>query len=317
MHLLTNIDSALASPANIDRWKIYADRYIGFLTHTWNRTPVYLINPYAMDEIYPLKRRMLLNEECLKEHYYSRRNREYNNDRRRHHPEELDRLFKRLQECVRVSDMVVWGVYFRSGNKMYPEAKYPCIFICPERILESAAAELNETMHKMKLDKALDILFAKVLYHELAHAFMDKADKPDEFWSRIIEESLANAIAWSRFRSSGHLWLVNRSINGQPLEYKASTFWQEYNSASIRDIAKKWANYDLNEPHMNSFDPFLITILSGFQNPKIPDHRYWRKFHMLIEEYHYLFHRYVRDYIENPSNLWMLLTDHILKEMNQ
>ena len=62
----------------------------------------------------------------------------------------------------------------------------------------------------------------QVYYHELAHALMDTADTaPDPYrepWGLVVEESLADWVAASRFKGSEAL-AVHRLIKGQPPEY--------------------------------------------------------------------------------------------------
>jgi hypothetical protein len=63
----------------------------------------------------------------------------------------------------------------------------------------------------------------KVYYHELAHGLMDTAgllpDPYGESWGRVVEESLANLVAFRRFQGQEALW-VAALIREQPPEYR-------------------------------------------------------------------------------------------------
>ncbi|MCS6869300.1 hypothetical protein, partial [Thermus sp.] len=87
--------------------------------------------------------------------------------------------------------------------------KGPAIFLCPERILDWADREGIEA----------SLVLDKVYYHELGHALMDTGPTPyGELWGRILEESLANWVAFRLFRGR-EARLVQRLIQGQPAEY--------------------------------------------------------------------------------------------------
>ncbi len=89
----------------------------------------------------------------------------------------------------------------------------PAIFLCPERIVDWGAQEGVPTA----------LVQDQVYYHELAHALMDTAADADsdpyrEPWGLVVEESLADWVAVSRFQGSEAL-VVHRLIKGQPPEY--------------------------------------------------------------------------------------------------
>lgn len=93
-------------------------------------------------------------------------------------------------------------------------ATTPAIFICPERVVDWA--------NRLRVDP--NLVFDKVLYHELGHAYMDKSDSSsdslyNEPWARVIEESLANWIAFSQFNKLEARY-VQRLISTQPAEYQ-------------------------------------------------------------------------------------------------
>ncbi|GIV08224.1 MAG: hypothetical protein KatS3mg019_0315 [Fimbriimonadales bacterium] len=96
----------------------------------------------------------------------------------------------------------------------YQSANTPLIFICPERVIDWA--------NRVNVDP--NLVFDKILYHELGHAYMDTADTPSESvydtaWGRVIEESFANFIAFSQF-SGIEARYVQQLIATQPAEYQ-------------------------------------------------------------------------------------------------
>jgi hypothetical protein len=98
------------------------------------------------------------------------------------------------------------------GSPAFQADPGPAIFLCPERIVDWGTREGVPTA----------LVQDKVYYHELAHALMDTADTaPDPYqepWGLVVEESLANWVAASRFQGSEAL-AVHRLIKGQPPEY--------------------------------------------------------------------------------------------------
>lgn len=102
----------------------------------------------------------------------------------------------------------------QDSYQVFQATELPVIFICPERVLNSA--------NSLQIDPQL--LFDKVLYHELGHAYMDRGSSPSEHvyntaWGRVIEESLANWIAFSQFNKTEARY-VQRFIANQPAEYQ-------------------------------------------------------------------------------------------------
>lgn len=86
----------------------------------------------------------------------------------------------------------------------------PSIYLCPERILDWAR----------KVGVSHELVLDKVYYHELGHALMDTGPTPyGKLWCRIVEESLANWIAFSCFKGLEARW-VQKLIQGQPAEYQ-------------------------------------------------------------------------------------------------
>jgi hypothetical protein len=207
--------------------------------------PVFLVNPNQMDMLYPREYRRaldpeqirkLLQEEALRE----ARERDREGELEEEEPDFFDRLQRSEADArgwTKYSKVVTVGLYFRlqQYNQQFRDSvlgkgdpslrtaeaanaflnhQAPAIFLCCERIVDWAS----------RLGISHHLVMDKVYYHELGHAIMDTL--PDgapnpylESWGRIVEESLANAVAFRCFRGREALW-VQRLIQDQPAEYR-------------------------------------------------------------------------------------------------
>jgi len=195
--------------------------------------PVFLVNEEQMDYLYPPKFCRALDPECVR--------RELASSVERHREEEVLERLKRWEEegWAKYKKVVAVGLYLNLGrynrydasfkksvlslgdsSVLTPQAENaflqhdePAIFLCCERIIDWA--NWVGVSHHLVMDK--------VYYHELGHAIMDTlpigAPNPyHEIWGRIVEESLANAIAYRCFSGKEARW-VERLIQTQPAEY--------------------------------------------------------------------------------------------------
>lgn len=197
--------------------------------------PVYLVSEAQMDHLYPPERRRFFQEEKLRKRLQEVRAQEREREDGEDDPfapfQDLD--YADPDTWGRVSVVVAAGLYVRSldpGRKggiaglaaqdpepgaveAFKTEEGPAIFLCPERILAWAQDV------RVPEDLALD----KVYCHELGHAYMDTADlHPDPYespWGRVVEESLANLVAFQCFQGAEALW-VARMIRKQPPEYR-------------------------------------------------------------------------------------------------
>ncbi|RIH81370.1 hypothetical protein Mlute_02821 [Meiothermus luteus] len=194
------------------------------------QTPVFLANPRQMDYLYPPERLRFLHPEQVRRWAQEVRERR---EREGDEGEPLQGLEPERQEEYRevveeeYREVVAVGLYVsrlddaqkrellhRAEGDPEEEALRrhagPAIFLCPERILSWAGRE----------GVSPNLVLDKVYYHELGHALMDTGTTPyQELWCRIVEESLANWIAFRRF-SGKEARLVQRLIAGQPPEYQ-------------------------------------------------------------------------------------------------
>jgi hypothetical protein len=234
--------------------------------------PVFLVNPNQMDMLYPREYRRaldpeqirkLLQEEALREAQKRYRERESEEEE----PDFFDRLQRSEADTrgwTKYSKVVTVGLYFRlqQYNQQFRDSvlgkgdpslrtaeaenaflnhQAPAIFLCCERIVDWASRV--GVSHHLVMDK--------VYYHELGHGVMDTL--PDgapnpyfETWGRIVEESLANAIAYRCFKGKEALW-VQRLIQDQPAEYLGyasachfAVIWLNWESLRYWDYRRGW-----------------------------------------------------------------------------
>jgi hypothetical protein len=210
-----NLGSRWAGQLDFSREKLW-QRMDGPLGQKAVSTPVYLVNRSQMDYLYPPRRLFFLAPEQVRAWVRAKRER---SDEDRPPLLGLDSVpLDAYREVVAV------GLYvsnvdhalqkpLQARAEVEPEGtlkRGPGIFLCPERILSWG--------DRHGIDPLL--VLDKVYYHELGHAFMDTGPTPyEELWGRIIEESLANWLAYQRFRGKEARW-VQRLIQDQPAEYQ-------------------------------------------------------------------------------------------------
>jgi len=201
---ITNLNSTKTINYNED--KIIA--ISGILSEKMKKVPVYLVDEDTMDKLYPDEKRKLFNEECLKEFI-----KEDRIDK-----ENLENVFEKCSKKI-ISKSVGVGLYLRNIEKWlydkFNNLKEPAIFICPERCIDWGN----------RLNIPADFVFTKVLLHEYAHAHLDVGGNSNYYdtpWGKVIEESLANYIAYTRFESTEDKANVTKLILDQPLEYRCS-----------------------------------------------------------------------------------------------
>ncbi len=220
---ITNINSKTNIPISSE-----LTSRLGFLFQKAKKTPVYLVDGELMDKIYPPHKRVVIDEEKLKrnlEEYESRKDKEEDENF-------LERILERSTREIDKEDIkgqnifIAVGVYVHSLDKMIlseiekvnniVNLKIPAIFICPERVKSCAK--------KLKISQTL--LFAKVLYHELGHAYIHNPNKTGYVY-KIIEESYCNAVAFSRFSEPSDVEAVMKVISEQPFEYQGYTYFSD------------------------------------------------------------------------------------------
>jgi hypothetical protein len=257
-----NLGSPQGGLLDFGREEIYA-RMNPSLGRKAAALPVYLVSEAQMDRLYPPeRRRTFCDPEGVREALRK---------------EDRGPLWKALRdgsECEPFRRTVAAGLYMRSldgvskggvlrlGDPGHQEPGAPlafqadpgpAIFLCPERIVDWGTREGVPTA----------LVQDKVYYHELAHALMDTAadaasDPYREPWGLVVEESLADWVAASRFQGSEAL-AVHRLIKGQPPEYLG------YEAVSrLAFFSPRWLRYPIFWEHI----PWLIQ--RGYWPPFLP-----------------------------------------------
>ena len=227
-----NLGSPAGTQMDFDRSKLW-NRMDTEMGRKAVSIPVFLVNEEQMDTLRPPEFCKALDPECVRGLLQERRG-----------VRETDFLFERLRRCeeegwAKYKKVVAVGLYLNlersshyddsfkksvlnlgDSSVLTPQAEdaflqhdEPAIFLCCERIMDWANSV--GVSHHLVMDK--------VYYHELGHAIMDTlpigAPNPyHEIWGRIVEESLANAIAYRCFNGQEAIW-VQRLIQTQPAEY--------------------------------------------------------------------------------------------------
>jgi len=243
--------------------------------------PVFLVNSWQMDAIYPPSRKTILVGKKILEYCREVAAIPLEVEDRHNTPRRLWELFSLLlggrdffsgPQWETYEPFVAMGLYLpkppdlqrmleRSPENMgtgegigsREEAKQvlqnhqgPVIFLCCERIYRAAESE------GMDPNLVLDMVY----YHELGHALLDveeslwdtSEDPYNVPFGRIIEESAANWIAYYCFTGK-EAGLVQRLIHRQPIEYQGYAAFEE---APVLFLGKERVNH----PFWNTF-PFF------------------------------------------------------------
>ena len=146
----------------------------------------------------------------------------------------------------------------------------PTIFICPEKV-ERSAKQLFQKSRGISEGWLFRFVFAYILIHELAHAFMDGGLASPRPWERIIEESLANAYAFSRLSFAGgqmrnkEASVFLTEVGSQPLAYQGWEFFSENGHLSLKTTARAWKKRTI--PTGSSGVPLFNHVLGSPLNP--------------------------------------------------
>lgn len=299
-----NINSTIGVSTEHEK---YAISKIGYLSEVWNRTPVYLVNKKLMDFIFPPEKLKFIDEKCVQRLLKNRSEdlEDYNGLKRFNIKEKQHIRF--LKECERhielekeivavgvfkpnISNIEIMEVEQISGFKIQNR---PSIFICPERVENWAKRVYSKVPYKTKIHFLFKLIYTKVLIHELAHAYMHNENYSDKYnskpFGKIIEESLANAIAVNRLKRYEERSILNTIISSQPLEYRGYVFWIEFEGYQIKEFARAWKEY---KPR---FNPLMF-------HRRVKDIYFSELFDMI--------------YFKNDANLfWSKVADLILRDL--
>ncbi len=218
--------------------------YIGFLANTWKRVPCYLVDSDLMTEIYGFRRIPTWNEECAKKVA-------------EHIPDDLrniDDFWSQLDKCededpVRMRFHVALGIYVQQlddipRNHIRDLAHQgvpfkPLIFLCPERIA-FVSVKLQEYFPNLAREEIFRIIFVNVYFHELTHAFIDRRRGLSQLWERVIDESLATAVAHSLFPKQHEQAVLRLSASRLPVQYRGYDAW--LTDTRMSNPPRLWSN---------------------------------------------------------------------------
>lgn len=235
MSRIENLNSRILYHVKLEEQLI---KRLDFLLDKFWHIPIYLVDEPLMDFLYPPQKRKVLNDDCVKEILNVRTERA-----------NIEEIFERLNEC-RYKTIVAVGLYKpslspgeireienRTGHQISDRES---IFISPERI-DNWVHKYEESIGK-PVQGAYDIIFQMILIHELAHAYMNddiKSQYANELWYSIIEESMANAVAFKHF-SAKEKKIVSWAMSTQPLEYRGYVYWIPEEKKYIAPLAHLW-----------------------------------------------------------------------------
>lgn len=253
------------------------------LSQNFWRETIYLVDEKLMDIIYPPhkgKGIALDNFNLNKAYTYSNEETEIFN-----FPKQTNYINKTVIGLGMYFSNFNWNVFIKNTSPipefyfLVGEIKNPnsnCIFVCPERIHNIAINQVpdmfvisqdspnpRKLINYKKRTKVFRTLFTAISLHEIAHAYMDRDNGTkinlDDSCKKLIEESFANALAWSQFKKLSDKRIVENFMNSQPFEYSSYRYWihKSKTKNSLPFLISSWSN---------KVDPFITEY--SFQNIK-------------------------------------------------
>ena len=294
---------------------------LGFLESVFEEDKVFLVNEETMDKIYPPRKRLSLDKECLKEMLMPFKERRFD------YEEQIrftDEFMDRLERCKRETKSVVAvGVFVPDlsedlARKLNLNDTRELIFICPER-LNSWAMKVRKNFSGVSDAFVKKVMTSKILFHELAHKYMynpSDANRHNTSWKNLIEESLANAIAFKLL--SGSLRskaVVSKAILEQPFEYRQYHWWLDYRKSDFVGFFG-WCLF-CNEP-FGKFDLSAIAKQWKFKDTLTIDKDWWYRCKYILD--YTPFYRIYREFrhligkMPLGEYLWKMISIQILKQ---
>jgi len=289
--MFVNIDSSIPLARGTEE---YTASYLGYLSSIFSSVKKYLVSPETMDILYPPRKRYSLNDECLKEILKNEecaKNMEYF-------------WYRCAERCIgKTNAIVAVGLYMPNIPSDIAEklnlSSRPSIFICPERVRNWS--DKVSTALKISTSSTEKIIATMVILHELAHAYMDGGNSIGHFYEQVIEESLANAVAYDLLSSNTRGRAVLRyAMSLQPLEYRAYVFWQYKSTSTLPGlgILKLWRERGSDFYRDKA-------ILKSF---------YWH--HCFYDpDYYYYHRRELYELLNEGKNGWQTLAFYILQSV--
>ena len=189
-----------------------------------NSVPIFFVKEETMDNH---NSTTCLRRDCTKE-FLMTYEREIEN-RKWAREENVVGTMKRMEHCLGKCNAV--GCYIQDADDISDK---PHILICPERI-----------NHRNK-NQFQDLLL-EIIIHELTHAYFSTGSELNDLSKHIIEESLCEAYAFSKFENTEQLFEFI-SDPKRPPEYTAFKFWIEISrNVPLILLMNEWKNkrYDM------------------------------------------------------------------------
>lgn len=183
-----------------------------------NNVPIFFVKESTIDNYCTSE---CLNPDCPKEllRYYDKRIEEGNITLR-----EAEEVIKRLENCLQ--KCVPIGCYIQQADDISDK---PHILICPERI-------------KYRNKYQFQDILIEVIIHELTHAYFSTGADLKDISKHIIEESLCEAYAFSRFENTEQIFEFVADQT-RPPEYTGFKFWIEIsNNVPLILLMNEWRN---------------------------------------------------------------------------
>ena len=318
--MFTNINATEDLEQGFETW-FFAN--LGFLESVFEEDKIFLVNEDTMDKIYPPRKKMGLNEGCLKEMLIPFKEGGFDYDK------DSDKFIERLERCIeKVKGVVAVGLFVPKLSEDLAEdlglsKTRELIFICPERV-NSWASKVKSNFNRLSVSSVKKIVATKIIFHELAHKYMynpSDGDRYNVIWKNLIEESLANAIAFKLLSNSlNSRAVVSRAILEQPFEYRQYHWWLDYRKSDFIGFFE-WLLFCF-EP-FGKFDLAHIAKQWKFNDTFNINKNWWFKCRNIL--YYPPFYRFykefmkylIEDLIEDMTSgkyFWKIISIQILKQ---
>lgn len=188
-----------------------------------NSVPIFFVKEPTMDKHCSTK---CLRRDCTNDYIMTyKREMENGNLSRK---EEVEETMKKLEECRGKCNAI--GCYIPTADDISDK---PHILICPERINHRNKSQFHD-------------LLLEVIIHELTHAYFSTGNDLNDLSKHIIEESLCEAYAFSKFENTEHL-IEFIADPKRPPEYTAFKFWTEISrNMPLILLMIEWKNKNYN-----------------------------------------------------------------------
>lgn len=181
------------------------EKMSGILIDQLNSVPIYFVKRETIDHH---DTPLCLNRECIMEiieRYKLEHQVEISNFI---NIENIRKLMESARECLGKCDTI--ACYIADDDNI---SKGPHILVCHEKIRHSNKKQFED-------------LLIEVILHELAHAYFSSGTELKDISKHIIEESLCEAYAFSRFENFNNIYDFMTDPK-RPPEYTAFKFWNK------------------------------------------------------------------------------------------